>query len=448
MRTLLLFATVILSCLTAAAAERPNILLIFADDIGYEALNSYGGQDFETPHLNRMAEQGLRFSRAYTSPVCTPSRVSMHTGLYVNRHRQVSVLPVHRGTDQAVDFRKTPTFAQQIRARGYRTSVTGKWQLATIEKHPDHIRDAGFDSWCVWQIWNRDHKTERHWNPFFNQDGVVRKDTAGRFGPDVLCDYVIAQMRAAKTAGEPFLIVHNELLPHWPVVETPDDRRLGRKPSLAHFINYMDTLVGRALDGIEALGIRDNTYVFFMGDNGTWEPDFKNPRAGRPGEGPHTRHTAAGLVNGGKAQLNDSGTHVPLLAWGPPSVPVGAVCDDLVDVVDLFPTFCELTGTTIPASLTIDGRSLAPQLRGKRGIPRQWVHHAYTQKAGGDNLFDGNFRLFRDGRMIDARSLPMEKPADPDDPEAIAAKARLDALFQKIQRQGPRPPVPFPPAGN
>lgn len=433
----------------AAPANKPNILLIYADDIGYEALNSYGGQDFETPRLNRMAEQGLRFSRAYSSPVCTPSRVSLHTGLYPNRHGHVDVLPVHLGTDKAVDFQKMPTFAQQIRKQGYLTSVTGKWQLATIEKHPEHIRNAGFDSWCVWQIWNQGKKSDRHWNPTINLDGAIRKDISDRFGPDVLCDYVIGQMRVAKASGKPFLIVHNELLPHWPVMETPDDRRLGREASLAHFINYMDKLVGRLLDEVEALGIRDNTYVFFMGDNGTWEPDFHNPKAGQPGEKPHTRHTSAGPVNGGKNQLNDGGSHVPLLAWGPRSVPAGTVCQDLVDVVDLFPTFCELTGTKLPASLAIDGRSIVPQVHGKPGIPRPWVDHALNAKLGGENLFDGKFRLFRNnGKMIDARALPEERPADLGDPETAAAKANLESVFKKIHRDGTRPPLPFPTTGR
>ncbi len=433
-------------CVPAAAAERPNVLLIFADDIGYEALNCYGGLDFETPNLDRMATDGVRFSRAYTSPVCTPSRVSLHTGLYVPRHGHADVLPVSRGTDKAVDFVTMPTFAQQLRGNGYRTSVSGKWQLATLTKHPGHVRTAGFDSWCLWQIWHDGHKTDRHWNPTFNQDGVIRDDIADRFGPDVLVDYVIDQMREAKAEGEPFLIVHNELLPHWPVVETPEDRRLGRKPSLVHFIHYMDTLVGRLLDEVEALGLRDNTYVFFMGDNGTWEPDFVNPRAAQPGEGLHTRHTTAGRVNGGKFQLNDGGSHVPLLVWGPPSVPAGSVCDDLVDVVDLFPTFCELTGTKIPAAVPIDGRSLVPQVHGKPGVTRPWVHHALSDRRGGENLFDGRFRLFRtEGTLIDARTLPVEKPADPRDPEAKAAKAHLSEVFMKILPDGPRPPEPWGP---
>lgn len=433
----------ILNCLAASSAERPNVLLIFADDIGYEILNSYGGLDFKTPNLNHMAEQGLRFSRAHTSPVCTPSRVSLHTGLYVTRHGHDSVLPVHNGTDKIVDFQIMPTFAQQIRADGYQTSVTGKWQLATLFKHPDHIRDAGFDSWCVWQIWNNGAKTERHWNATINQDGAFRKDIADRFGPDVMVDFIIEKMRAAKSTKQPFFILHNEMLPHWPIVKTPDDRRLRRDASLNNFVHYMDKLTGRLLDEIEALGIRDNTYVFFMGDNGTWEPDFKNPKAGQPGEMEHTRHTSAGSVNGGKFMLKDAGSHVPLLVWGPSSVPRGSVCEDLVDVVDLFPTLCELTDTSVPSSVTTDGRSIAAQIQGKPGIPRDWVHHALDKKHGGECLFDGKFRLFRSGKMIDARALPLEKAADLKDPETVAAKEKLNAIFQKITRDGSRPPVPF-----
>lgn len=249
-------------------------------------------------------------------------------------------------------------------------------------------------------------------------------------------------MREAKAVDKPFLIVHNELLPHWPVVETPDDRRLKREPSLGNFINYMDQLVGRLLNEVETLGIRDNTYVIFMGDNGTWEPDFINPKFGQSGEGKHTRHTLAGNVNGGKADLNDGGSHVPLIFWGPTSLPASSVCEDLIDVVDLFPTFCELSGTKLKSSITIDGRSIVPQLKGKLGIPRTWVHHAYR----GENLFDGKFRLFRkDGKMIDARELPLEKPADLKDPQAQAAKKYLMDIFKKIQPNSARPPEFFAP---
>ncbi|MEM7696836.1 MAG: sulfatase-like hydrolase/transferase [Verrucomicrobiota bacterium] len=422
--------------------EQPNILLIFADDIGYEALNCYGGLDFETPNLNRMAEEGLRFSRAYASPVCTPSRVSLHTGLYTSTHRHVGVLPVHRGTDKKVDLGAMPTFAQLMRKDGYATSTTGKWQLATLEVWPDHIREAGFDSWCVWQIWKDGAKTLRHWTPTLNEDGAVREDIADRYGPDVITDYVIEQMSEAKAADQPFLIVHNELLPHDPIVETPHDRKLDRAASLGSMISYLDHLVGRLLDATEALGIRENTYIFFMGDNGTHEADFLNPQADQPGQGKHTRHTEAGFVNGGKYQLGDAGTHVPLLVWGPTNVPVSAVCHDLIDIVDLFPTFCELSNTTLGDDLEIHGISFAPQISGQPArVRREWVHQAIhflgeeagKNTRGGENLFDGSWRLFRhSGELWDSRELPAETKIEAETVESEQARARLEEIFRSM----------------
>ena len=135
-------------------------------------------------------------------------------------------------------------------------------------------------------------------------DGAMREDIAERFGPDVLVEYVIQKMREATAAGEPFLIVHNELLPHWPMVQTPDDRAaLPQRPAaLANMINYMDKLVGRLLDAVEDLGIRENTYVVYMADNGTDERYFENPKAGQDGERAHTRHTKAGRSMAVKTQ--------------------------------------------------------------------------------------------------------------------------------------------------
>lgn len=348
-----------------------------------------------------MAEEGIRFSRAYTSSVCTPSRVSLHTGLYTPRHGHVGVLPLHNGTDQKVDFKKMPTFASLLRNDGYKTAVTGKWQLATLEIWPDHIGVAGFDSWCVWQIWKAGEKTLRHWNGTFNEDGRVLTGVEDRFGPDILVDFVIEKMTDAKEAEQPFLIVHNELLPHYPMIDAPLGRELDREPSLANMIEYMDNLVGRLLDAVEELGIRDNTYVVFMGDNGTEERYFKNQKAGQPGEKSHTRHTLAGKVNGGKHDLNDAGSHVPLMVWGPKPVATNTVCGELVDVVDLFPTFCEWAGTGIPETISIDGRSIASQVHGKPGLKRHRTHQGLGK---GETLFDGSWRLFRNGGAVGRRA--------------------------------------------
>lgn len=430
----------------SAAERQPNILFIYADDLGYEALNCYGGLDFQTPRLNRMAAAGIRFSRAYASPVCTPSRVSMHTSRYVPRHGHSGVLPVHLGTDKIVDFKKMPTFAQLMRTNGYATSTTGKWQLATLEVWPDHIRDSGFDSWCIWQIWRQGRKTLRHWTPTFNHDGRVRDDIADRFGPDVLVEYVIDQMTAAKAADKPFLIVHNELLPHDPIIPTPAERISGKPASLGRMIHYMDKLVGQLLDAVETLGLRDHTYVIFMGDNGTHEEDFRNPKAGQPDELKHTRHTKAGRVNGGKRKLGDAGTHVPLIVWGPKGIPAGTVCNDLIDIVDIFPTFCELGRTGVPNKLKLDGHSFAPQIHGQPARhTRKWVHHAIGGKGDlrGVGMFDGQWRYFKSGnRLWDARNLPAEPIADETEPDARSAKRKFIRLVETIGPPARNPQTP------
>jgi len=418
--------------------HKPNILFIYVDDLGYEGLGCYGGLDFSTPHLDQMAAEGVRFSRAYASGVCTPSRVSMHTGLYSTRHQHTGVLPVHKGTKEIVDFGKMTTYAQVLRERGYRTAVTGKWQLATLEKHRDHPRDAGFDSWCLWQIWITDpktgkgKKTTRYWKPTFNMDGAVREDISERFGPDVLADYVIEKMTEATAANKPFLIVHNEMLPHYPMVQTPDDLAISpqRPADLVNMVSYMDKLVRRLLDAVEELGIRDNTYVLFMADNGTEERFFKNPRKGQPGEKAHTRHTTAGKVNYGKHTVSDGGTHVPMIWWGSEAIAKGAVCNDLVDIVDIFPTFCELGGAPLPGQLMLDGHSIVPQIHGLPGRS-----HVYTLGAAGSReaIFDGRWRLKKTGALIDARNLPEELPANEEDPEASAARTRLQVIMKSLR---------------
>jgi arylsulfatase A len=357
--------------LAASPADRPNILLLFADDLGFEALGCYGGLDFETPNLDKLAAGGMRFSRVYTSPVCTPSRMSLYTGTYVTRHGYDYVLPVHQGTKKAVDFRnRHKTFAQLLRKSGYLTSVTGKWQLATLEFHPDHIRDAGFDSWCVWQIWMEGKKTTRYWNPCLNHDGKVREDIAKRFGPDVLHEYVKGQMKAAKEAGKPFYIHHNMMLPHIPVVNAPGSE--GK--TLKAMVSYMDRLCGELVDEVDNLGIAENTWVIFMGDNGT---DLGTPR-----------RTKNGLVTGGKRFLGEGGMHIPMIVRKPDTIEPGTVAEDLVDIADWFPTICDLTGTPIPENTPLDGISLAKRLTCGKPHTREYV----TAGIGGNAcVSDGIF---------------------------------------------------------
>ncbi|MEM1443445.1 MAG: sulfatase-like hydrolase/transferase [Verrucomicrobiota bacterium] len=392
--------------------NRPNILFILADDLGYEMLGSYGSLEVETPRLDQLAREGMRFSRAYGSAVCTPTRMSLYTGLYPTRHAHTGVLPVHVGTKRAVDFvDEFPCYAQSMQKAGYLTAVTGKWQLATLEFHPEHIRKAGFETWCVWQIWREGAKTIRFWDPCLNQDGEILTGFESKFGPDVLVDYVVACMRRAKEEERPFFIHHNMLLPHIPIVDTPENREAGESGSLHGMIRYMDYLVGELVDAVDEMGIAEETCIVFLGDNGT-------DTVGQ------ARQTRDGSVKGGKRTLDDGGTHLPLIVRWKGKVSAESVADDLVDVVDLFPTFCELGGVPLPDGADFDGVSLTGRLLKDEPVGRKVTVAGY-QKAF--SVFDGDWRLNSDGSLIDARDLPRELILEEKQivGEAAAARERL-----------------------
>jgi arylsulfatase A-like enzyme len=171
-----------------------------------------------------------------------------------------------------------------------------------------------------------------------------------------------------------------------------------------------------------------------MGDNGLQESYHNNPRYGQPGEKKHTRHTLRGNVDGGKSDLNDAGSHVPFIVWGPKSIPAGGVNQELVDVVDLFETFCELTATK--HKVGTDGRSIVNQIHGKQGPTRRWVHQGLPQ---GESIFDGKWRyLIKSEKLIDARQLPKERELK--GAELVERKDiidRMTGLYNQIRSNGP-----------
>lgn len=232
----------------------------------------------------------------------------------------------------------------------------------------------------------------------------------------MLTDYVIQRINEAQVQKKPFLIHHNMMLPHVPIIETPDNRQDGTKPSLSSMIEYMDGQVGLLLDAIDAMGIAENTYVFFVGDNGTEGGD---------------KYIRTGKVIGGKRALTDGGIHVPMLAKCPGKVPAGRVVQDLIDSADFFPTFCDLAGLAVPKGQAPDGVSFESVLHSCGPGKRKWI------TAGISNnflVFDGDWRLdYRSRKLVDCRKLPQEKPADMKLPEAANAKMKLEKILMQLK---------------
>jgi arylsulfatase A len=374
-----------------AHARRPNMILIMADDLGYETIGANGGESYRTPNLDRLAATGVRFEHCYVQPLCTPTRVQLMTGIYnVRNYAQFGEID-----------RKATTFAHLLQEAGYATGIAGKWQLGRVKNLP---RRLGFDESCLWQHTRR---PPRYANPGLEYNGEERDFTSGEYGPTLVNDFAIDFVTRHKE--RPFLLYYPMMLTHDPFQPTPDSPEwdpqargatVGRDPKhFADMVAYMDKLIGRLVAKLEELGIRDDTLVMFLGDNGTGR-EIVSRFQSQP-------------YPGGKGSTTARGTHVPLIASWPRRVRAGQVTGDLIDSTDFLPTLCEAAGVEVPASLQIDGRSFLPQLIGGKGRPRDWIYCWYARNGGptatAEFAMTTEVKLYRDGRAFDLSSDPFEE---------------------------------------
>lgn len=399
----------------AAARDKPNIVLIMADDLGYECLSCYGSASYRTPVLDELAGTGMRFEHCYSQPLCTPSRVKIMTGRSNARNY------IRFGV---FDFGEK-TFANMLKSTGYETCIAGKWQLMGQGKLGPY--SAGFNEYCLWHMEDvYGPKESRYRNPKIIQDGKLLGILKGKYGPNVFCDYILDFIERNKT--KPFLVYYPMALTHAPFEPTPDSAEWGQNTNNKRYfkvmVEYMDKTIGRIIKKLSELGLRENTLILFTADNGTPRQITSKMRDGRA---PASREPS--IIKGGKGLTTDAGTHVALIANWKGTTPVGRVCPDLVDFSDILPTLAEAAGAKPPANVTIDGRSFMPQLRGEKGNPRDYVFCWY-QRNPGDKLRrfarDKRWKLYDNGELFDAQNDRFEKK-----PIRIAEGGRKAATARK-----------------
>ncbi|MGD9649129.1 MAG: sulfatase-like hydrolase/transferase [Pirellulales bacterium] len=386
------------------AAERPNVVLIMADDLGYETLGCNGGTSYATPNLDKLAAGGVRFDHCFVQPLCTPTRVQLMTGAYNVRNY------ITFGT---MDPRLT-TFGNLFRDAGYKTGVVGKWQLG---KEPDNPKQFGFDEYC---LWNHTRRVPRYANPGLDFAGQQRDFTDGEYGPKLVNDWALEFVERHRE--QPFFLYYPMLLTHAPYQPTPDSpdwdpQASGEKGKQAprHFgemVTYMDKMIGRLVDKLDELKLRERTLVIFVGDNGT-------------GRGTRSMMGDREVV-GGKGQTTAAGMHVPLVVSWPGTAAAGKTCDDLVDSTDFLPTICEAAGVSVPKEMPIDGRSYLPQVRGETGQPREWIYCWYSPhgEPPREFAFDHEWKVYRGGEIHNLQSDPKEKT--PVDRATLSSDAKAD----------------------
>jgi len=412
------------------AEERPNVLLIMADDVGVEALGCYGGESYQTPRLDALAEGGMKFTHCYSMPVCHPTRITLMTGRY----------PFRTGNPRWGTFPKKEeqnNIGQVMKRTGYVTAVAGKWQICTMKNDLDHANRLGFDESCLFG-W---HEGPRYHSPYIYQNGKPLKDLEDSYGPDVYVDFLIDFMR--RNTETPFFAYYPMALCHDvtddlkdPVPFGPD----GHYDSFKTMIEAMDVRVGQLIDSLDELGLRENTLVIFTTDNGSPVRSIYSAEV-NPNPSKNDTYTRVPVVSrqngidvsGGKGSLNNAGTRVPLIANWPGKVQSGQVANDLVDFSDFLPTVAEFGQADLPDGVTLDGQSFAARIIDDQPFSRKW---AFVEHRGKHWARDQRWKLYDNGDLFDITHDPGEKNSvsqgDGND-EANAARRHLRSALKSLK---------------
>ncbi|MDA0813039.1 MAG: sulfatase, partial [Verrucomicrobia bacterium] len=344
-----LLSLVIFSCAAAsgnAAAEKPNFIIIFADDQGYGDLGCFGSTKIKTPNIDRIAAEGRRFTNfMVASPVCTPSRAALLTGCYPKRvgmHEHVLFPSSKRGLNPSEH-----TIADHLKAQGYATACFGKWHLG---HQPETLpRQNGFDFYFGIpysndmnypdnkgkpripsdELWKDQSTALTHWNaPLIYNEDIIELPVDQRTVTRRYTDHAVDFIKEHK--DEPFFVYLPHSMPPIPLYVPEDAYDPDPQSAYTCVIEHIDKEVGRVMDTVRELGLSENTYVIYTADNGPWL-QFENHGG------------SAGSLRAGKGTTFEGGQRVPCVMWAPGRIPAGTTCDQLVGTIDLLPTIAKLT---------------------------------------------------------------------------------------------------------
>lgn len=419
------------AALAAPAPKRPNILLIMADDLGYEGLSCYGSASYQTPQLDRLATEGMRFRYAFAQPLCTPTRMQLMTGKYNFRNWEAF----------GIMNPKEQTFGHLFQKAGYKTCIAGKWQFWSYNPpnfQPEwrgkgkRIEDAGFDEHCIWHAGHTEDKGSRYGDPTVYVNGELKKELKGQYGDDIFGDYILKF--AKEQAAKPWFVYWPMALTHNPFVPTPDSpdfqsakRLKNDKRYFKDMVEYMDKVVGRVVSQLP-----EDTLVLFYSDNGTNVEITSRLR---------TEQGKEIDFQGDKGNTTEAGIRVPMIVRWKGVTPAGKVNDDLIDCCDFLPTICEAAGVPMKPLGKIDGVSFLPQLRGQKGTPRPWIYSWYDPRPGADKerwtrtqryVFDHEWKLYDTGKLVHWSVDPKETQTA----ENPAARKRLQAVLDRYAKEG------------
>ncbi len=397
---LLFFLVAILFSCSRDEMKQPNIVLIMADDMGYECIGANGSTQYRTPNIDQLGKEGAQFKHCYSQPLCTPSRVKIMTGKYNFRNYE----------DFGYLNPNQQTFANLLHRAGYKTCIAGKWQLNGLNRGNPNNQDVdrphhfGFDEYCLWQLnhWRKDG--ERYGDPLITQNGKDLPRNENSYGPQIFADYVCNFID--RKAGNPFFVYYPMVLVHDPFVPTPDSpewnepwrQEINDTTYFADMVAFTDKIVGQIESKLKEKGVWENTLFIFIADNGTNQNIVTE--------------TNYGVVTGGKGLSINTGNHVPMFVSWPEKIKKDTVINALVSLDDFLPALCDAAGID-STEYTTDGKSFLPLLTGKTTETQNEVFIHYSPRWGKFKnnrwVMNGEYKLYRDGRFYNTVNDTLEQ---------------------------------------
>jgi arylsulfatase A len=380
-------------------AEKPNVIIIFADDQGYGDLSCFGSKTIKTPHIDQMAKEGRMFtSFMVASPVCTPSRAALLTGSYPKRvglHQHVLFPKSKTGLNPA-----EYTIADHFKSLDYATACYGKWHLG---HHPETLPISnGFDEYFgipysndmnhpdnknkpkggpggMDLLWNDPESTLTKWKtPLMEGDKIIELPVDQRTITRRYTDKTIEFIE--QNQDKPFFVYLPHSMPHIPLYVPDEIRDPDPKRAYINVIEHIDDQVGRITQKLRELNLDKKTIVIYTTDNGPWLP-FKHHGG------------SAGELRDGKGSTFEGGQRVPCVMWAPGLIPAGTKTNELLTTMDLLPSLATLSSSSLPGENKIDGIDQSELITGKAEKTKRHEFIYYTSRGEVEGLRQGKWKL-------------------------------------------------------